>query len=54
MPVWKYGNNKEVSEEEVAKSLEALRAACFKCGKENHSDDCPIAKATVAVSELLK
>ena len=44
MPIWKYGNNIEVSDREVLRTIDALRAACFKCGKENHSDDCPISK----------
>jgi hypothetical protein len=38
----------------VLRSLYALQAACFRCGKEAHSDDCPIAKAMAAVSELIE
>ena len=54
MPNWEYTKEpgKEVSMEEVDKSLESLRAACFKCGKELHTPDCPIGKAIAAVNEL--
>ena len=53
MPVWKHGKKDvEVTEREVLKTMDALRAACFKCGKDIHSDDCPIAKAMAAVNEL--
>ena len=51
MPVWKYAKEpgKEVSEDDLKKALEALRMACFKCGNEFHSDDCPISRAIAAV-----
>ena len=41
MAVWKYAG-KEVSEEEIDKAINAVAEACFKCGKENHTDECPI------------
>ncbi len=41
MAVWKYAS-KEVSEEEIDKAINAVAEACFKCGKENHTDECPI------------
>ena len=54
MPVWKNAKEpgKEVSKEDLSKTLSSLRAACFKCGRELHSDDCPIGRAIVAVYKM--
>jgi len=51
MPVWRY-SGKEVSDEELDKALKAVREACFKCGKEMHSDDCSIHKLVVEIQSL--
>ena len=51
MAVWNY-SNKEVSEEDLDKALKAVGEACFKCGKEMHSDDCPIHKLVVEIRSL--
>jgi hypothetical protein len=51
MAVWKY-SGKEVSEEEIEGSLKAVRAACFKCGKELHRDDCSIHQLVVELRAL--
>lgn len=37
--------------EKKEKALEAVMALCFKCG-DKHSDECPIAKAVVAVKAI--
>jgi len=51
MAVWKY-SAKEVSEEDLDKALDAVRKACFKCGKEMHTDDCSIHKLVVEIQSL--
>ena len=50
MPVWKYAKNKEVTRDDIEKVLANL--ACFKCGKELHSDDCPFAKLRAELKAL--
>ena len=51
MAVWNY-SSKEVTEEDLDKALKAVREACFKCGKEMHSDDCSIHKLVVEIQSL--
>ena len=51
MAIWKY-SAKEVSEEDLDKALDAIRKACFKCGKETHTDDCSIHKLVVEIQSL--
>ncbi|MDY6862593.1 MAG: hypothetical protein SV062_06335 [Thermodesulfobacteriota bacterium] len=51
MAVWKY-TNKEVTEEDLERTLKALQDGCFKCGKEMHSDDCPIAIAKTEIKKI--
>ncbi len=51
MAIWRYAG-KEVSDEDVDKALKATREACFKCGKEKHSDDCTIHKLIVELQAL--
>lgn len=55
MPIWKYTNepHKEVSKEDLEMALDSIQAACFKCGKDLHTDECPISQARAAVRELL-
>ena len=50
MAVWKYAKNKVVTGEEIARILSSL--ACFKCGKDLHSDDCPFAKLRAELKAL--
>ena len=51
MAIWQY-SGKEVSEEDIEKALKAAREACFKCGKEMHTDDCSIHKLIVEIQTL--
>ena len=51
MPIWRY-SGKEVSEEDLKRALRAVRAACFKCGDEMHSDDCSIYKVITDIYRL--
>ncbi|KXS42947.1 MAG: hypothetical protein AWU58_1389 [Methanohalophilus sp. T328-1] len=50
MPTWKY-TDKTVTKEELEKSLESVKGACFAC--ETHSDDCPIAKLGGEIASLM-
>ena len=50
MPVWKYAKNKEVTREEIGEVLKSL--TCFNCGKEAHTDECPIAKLRAELKSL--
>lgn len=49
MAIWKY-SNKEVTNEDVEKVLHSL--VCFNCGKEAHTDECPIAKLRAELKSL--
>jgi len=51
MATWKY-SSKEVSAEDLDKALKGAREACFRCGKEMHSDDCSIYKLVVEIQAL--
>lgn len=51
MPEWKY-TNKKVTKEEVQKSLDALKSACFKC--ENHASGCPISKTAGEIKAIVE
>ena len=51
MAVWKY-SGKEVSEEDIDKAVRAVREACFKCGKEMHTDECSIHELVVELQAL--
>lgn len=51
MLVWKY-SGKEITREEVERALASI--ACFKCGKELHSNDCPFAKLKAELRALLE
>lgn len=51
MAAWKY-SGKEVSQEDLDKALKAVREACFKCGKEMHSDECSTHKLVVKIQSL--
>jgi hypothetical protein len=50
MPTWKY-TDKEVSKAKAEESLKAVKGACFGC--DTHNQDCPIAGAAGAISEML-
>ncbi|MBE0479993.1 MAG: hypothetical protein IBX68_03335 [Dehalococcoidia bacterium] len=50
MPVWKYAKSKEVTTEDIDRVLSSL--ACFKCGKDLHSDDCPFARLRAELNAL--
>ncbi len=49
MPEWKY-TNKTVTNEEVQKSLAAVKSACFKC--EKHVSDCPISRTAGEINAM--
>jgi len=49
MPVWKY-TTKNVTKEEVERSLAAVKSACFRC--ETHSKDCPISKTAGEIKAM--
>ena len=51
MPIWKY-STKGLNQEEVENSLRAIRGACFRCGKEAHTDECPIRKLVNEIEAL--
>jgi len=51
MPLWKY-TNKSITNEEAKKSLDAVKAACFKCG--THSSDCSIAKTAGEIKATME
>jgi len=51
MAIWRF-TNIEVTKDELDKALTALQEACFKCGKENHSDDCPIGIAKREIKKM--
>ncbi|KCZ71544.1 hypothetical protein ANME2D_02277 [Candidatus Methanoperedens nitroreducens] len=51
MPVWKY-TNKNVTKEEVEKSLTAVKSACFSC--ETHGDGCPISKTAGEIKGMME
>jgi len=50
MPTWKY-TDKDVTKAKAEESLKAVKGACFGCS--THSQDCPIAGAAGAISEML-
>lgn len=50
MPAWKY-TGKDVSKAKAEESLKAVKGACFGC--DTHNQDCPIAGAAGAISEML-
>lgn len=37
---------------DLVKAIKGLNTACFRCGKEAHSEDCPIGKAIGEVRAL--
>jgi hypothetical protein len=41
-----------VTREGLAKAIKGLNTACFRCGKEAHSEDCPIGKAIDEIRAL--
>ncbi len=47
MATWVSG--KAVTDEQLDKAMAALGQACFKCGKEMHTSECPIAKCGNAI-----
>ena len=51
MPIWKY-STKGLNQEEVDNAIRALRAVCFRCGKEAHSNECTIRKLIVEIEAL--
>ncbi len=51
MAVWRF-TNIEVTKDDLEKALTALQEACFKCGKEKHSDDCPIGIAKREIKKM--
>jgi hypothetical protein len=51
MPVWKYGNN-NLTKEDAARSLEAVKSACFGCGI--HGNDCPISKTASEIKSMME
>ena len=53
MAIWRY-SNKEITTEDLGKSMKALGGACLRCGEEDHSDDCPISMATSEIKALLE
>lgn len=50
MPEWKY-TNKKVTKDEVEKSLNSIKSACFHCDK--HSGDCPISKTAGEIKTMM-
>jgi len=50
VPAWKY-TGKDVSKAKAEESLKAVKGACFGC--DSHNQDCPIAGAAGAISEML-
>ncbi len=51
MPEWKY-TNKNLTKEEVQKSLVTVKNACFHC--EMHSKDCPISKTASEIKTMME
>jgi hypothetical protein len=51
MATWKC-TNKTVTKEEVEKSLESVKSACFGC--ETHSNECSIAKAAGEIAAMME
>ncbi len=50
MATWKSG--KVVTNEELDKAMAAMGQACFKCGREMHTPECPIAKCGAEMRAL--